>query len=60
MRYEAIPQPGGYDIEEVLSRGDLAELRLIPLSVSLHSENPEQAERRLPTAGWPWGRHHPR
>jgi hypothetical protein len=45
MRYEAIPQPGGHDIEEALSRGDLAELRLIPLSVSLHSENPQQAER---------------
>ena len=44
MRYEAIPGPGGYDIDEVLARGDLAELRLVALSISLHSENPEQAE----------------
>ena len=44
MRYEAIPEPGGYDIDAALGRGDLAELRLIALSTSLHSESPEQAE----------------
>jgi len=43
MRYEEIPEPGGDDVEEMLSRGDLAELRLVALSASLHSENPEQA-----------------
>lgn len=44
MRYEAIPEPGGYDIDAVLARGDLAELRLVALSMSLHSESPERAE----------------
>jgi hypothetical protein len=44
VRYEAIPEPGSDDVEEVLSRGDLAELRLLALSISPHSENPEQAE----------------
>jgi hypothetical protein len=44
MRYEAIPKSGGCDIEAVLSRGDLTEIRLVALSVSLHSKDPEQAE----------------
>ena len=44
MRYEAIPGSGDYDVDAALGRGDLAELRLIALSISLHSENPEQAE----------------
>jgi hypothetical protein len=44
MRYEPIPSPGRDDIEELLARGDLARLRLFALSISLHSEDPEQAE----------------
>jgi hypothetical protein len=44
MRYEDIPEPSSYDAEEILSRGDLTELRLVALSVSLHSENPDLAE----------------
>lgn len=44
VRYEAIPEPNSDHIEEVLARGDLAELRVIALSASLHSENPDQAE----------------
>ena len=44
MRYQDIPGSGDYDIDAVLARGDLAELRLVVLSISLHSENPEQAE----------------
>jgi hypothetical protein len=44
MRYEAIAEPGGEDVEDLLSRGDLAKLRLFALSMSLHSENAELAE----------------
>lgn len=44
MRYEAIPKLGEDNVEEILSRSDLAALRSFALSVSLHSENPEQAE----------------
>lgn len=38
MRYEAIPEPGSDDVEELLSQGDLEELRLVALSISLHSD----------------------
>lgn len=44
MRYEAIPEFGDAHVEEVLARGDLKELRLVALSIAMHSENPEQAE----------------
>ena len=44
MRYEAIPEPDGYDIDAVLARGDLAQLRLVAISISLHSEDPQEAE----------------
>jgi hypothetical protein len=44
MLYEAIPKFDRGDIEEVLSRGDLRELRLVALSVALHSEDASLAE----------------
>ena len=44
MRYEAIPVFGEGDVERILDRGDLGELRLLALSFALHSENREQSE----------------
>ena len=44
MRYEAVPVIGEGDVERVLARGDLGELRLLALSFALHCENREQSE----------------
>src|SRR5205085_1728932 len=44
MRYEAIPVFGEGDVERVLARGDLGELRLLALSFALDCENREQSE----------------
>lgn len=44
MRYEAIPEFGIDDAEEMLTRGDLEGLRVVGLSVAMHSTDAEKAE----------------
>jgi hypothetical protein len=48
MRYEAIPEFGRDDVEKVLARGELEELRLVALAIAMHSEDPEKAEGICP------------
>ncbi|HEY2155027.1 MAG TPA: hypothetical protein VGH33_05325 [Isosphaeraceae bacterium] len=44
MLYEAIPEDDGYDVGGALARGDMDRLRLVALSVAMHSEDPGRAE----------------